>query len=66
MVGGVQKQRMGGWLMTVRKGNQVSSGAAAWLQGRRKGGSGPTQGPGLSRRALGCSSVLALLEGFDA
>lgn len=66
MVGGVQKQRMDGWLMTVRKGNQVSSGAAAWLQGCRKGGSGPTQGPGLSRRAVGYSSGLTLLEGFGA
>ena len=25
-----------GWPMTVRKGNRVSSGAAAWLRGGRK------------------------------
>lgn len=41
MVGCVQKQTVDGWLMTMRKGNQVSSGAAAWLQGAGRVGLGP-------------------------
>lgn len=43
--GGYRSRGWSGWLMTVRKGNQVSSGAAAWLQGAGRLGLGPFEDP---------------------